>query len=218
MTFLTTLKSLSCLGSAKSRRSQDPDQQKPHTSENGSTSNSNASSSTAILPPLRPTTLPRVLPLHQPALASQGWTTITYPAPNDPLLEASQALFRASKAFFALPSSYKEGFRTKIGSEEGWSRVEGEKEFITLRGLSNTPDELKDAATAYWKEAGGLLNEILGRVAESLGMEADALTRFSEPCKELQVLRTATMLRLFRYEGFSEQESKIVAQGISAKP
>lgn len=212
MSFLATLKSLSCFSVSKSNLSQDPDQHKPQASQDGSTSNSNASSSATLLLPLIPTSLPYVIPLHQPALASQGWTTITYPAPTDPLLEASEALFRASKAFFALPSSYKEGFQTKVGSEEGWLCVEGEKEFITLRGLSNTPDELKDAAAAYWKEAGGLVNEILGRVAETLGVKPDALTRFSEPCKELQTLRTATMLRLFRYEGFSGQETKIVAQ------
>ena len=93
--------------------------------------------------------------------------------------------------------------------------MEGEKEFITLRGLANTPDILKDAATTYWKEAGALLNEILGRIAESLGLEPDALSKFSEPCGELHDLRTATMLRLFRYEGFSGKESKVVAQGMS---
>lgn len=214
MILIDTLKSFSCLGVTKSRRSQDPIH---HKSNNDSTSGSSTTSSTALLPPLIPKSLPNVLPLHQPALATQGWTTVTYPTPNEPLLQASQALFDASKTFFALPASYKEGFRTKIGSEEGWSHVEGEKEFITLRSISHTPDALKDAATVYWREAGALLTEILGRVAESLGLQADALTRFSEPCKELGVLRTATMLRLFRYEGFSGQESKIVAQCMSVR-
>jgi isopenicillin N synthase-like dioxygenase len=212
MTFLDTLKSLSCLGAKNSRRGKGPDQHhqnKSQTSQNGSASNSNATSSTAILPPLKATSLPHVLPLHQPALASQGWTTITS---RDPLFEASQTLFRASKAFFALPSSYKEGFQTQVGTEEGWSRVDGEKEFITLRSLANTPPELKDAAITYWAEAGGLLNDILGKVAESLRLPADALTRFSDPCKELGWDRTATMLRLFRYQGYEGVESRLVAE------
>ena len=92
--------------------------------------------------------------------------------------------------------------------------VEGEKEFITLRGLDSTPPELRDAATAYWREASGLLNETLGKVAESLGLAEDALTCFSKPCMELSKLRTATMLRLFRYEGFEGMESKLVAEGM----
>jgi len=215
MTFLNTLKSLSCLGAENSRRGKGPDQHhqnKSQTSQNGSAPNSNATSSTATLTPLKATSLPHILPLHQPALASQGWTTITYPTPKDPLFEASQTLFRASKAFFALPSSYKEGFQTQIGTEEGWSRVDGEKEFITIRSLANIPPELKDAGIMYWAEAGGLLNDILGKVAESLGLSADALTRFSDPCKKLRGDRTATMLRLFRYEGYEGVESRLVAE------
>lgn len=208
MTLFSSLKSLSWLGTAKSRGHDQP----LKSDQAGDGPNSNLQSHLTILPPLIPRNLPYVLPLHQPSLAFQGWTTITYPTPTDPLFEASESLFRASKAFFDLPASDKEGFRTDIGTEEGWSRVEGEKEFITLRSIDKTPNELKDAATAYWKEAGVLLNEILGTVAESLGLGADALTRFSEPCKEFGGARTATMLRLFRYEGFEGTESKIVAE------
>ena len=162
--------------------------------------------------PLRPVTFPKILPYHQHALDSQGWTTITYDTPTDKLHETSQALFRASQAFFDLPREYKETFKTEIGSEEGWSRIEGEKEFITLRCFRSTPKELKDAAAVYWAEAGKLLNEILGRIAESLGLPAEALTVYSEPCTKLPVEKTATILRLFRYEGFEGKESKTVAE------
>lgn len=165
-----------------------------------------------FLPPLRPVTFPKVIPYHQYALHDQGWTTVTYNTPTDKLHEASQALFQASQAFFALPQSYKEIFQTEIGSEEGWLQVEGEKELITLRCLESTPKELKDAAAAYWAEAGGLLNEILGRIAESLGLPAEALTQYSEPCAKLPIEKTATMLRLFRYEGVEGKESKTVAE------
>ena len=165
-----------------------------------------------FLPPLRPVILPKVDPHHQPALHDHGWTSVTYDTPTDKLHEASQALFKASQAFFALPESYKETFQTEIGSEEGWLQVEGEKELITLRCLGNTPNELKDAAAAYWAEAGGLLNEILGRIAESLGLPAEALTQYSEPCVKLPIEKTATMLRLFRYEGFEGKESRTVAE------
>ena len=162
-------------------------------------------------------TLPKITPYHQPALAEQGWSTITYAEPreSDKLYSASQALLQASKEFFAFPSEEKEVYRTQQGSEEGWSRVEGEKEMITLRSCDNTPEVLKSAAETYWAEAAGLLNEILGRVAESLGLPAEKLTRYSEPCTELRSERTATMLRLFRYEGFEGRESKTVAEGWS---
>lgn len=158
-------------------------------------------------------TLPKVLPSHQPALADQGWTTITYDKPRDPLRDAADGLFQASQAFFDLPISYKAGFKTRAGTEEGWSRVDGEKEFITLRSIDRTPTELKDAATTFWAQAGGLLNETLGRIAVSLGLPAEALTVYSQPCAELKSQRTMTMLRLFRYEGFEGKESKIVAEG-----
>lgn len=165
-----------------------------------------------LLPPLKPLDLPKILLEHQFALSDQGWTTITYDGPSDTLYQSSQKLLQTSRAFFDLPDSYKEGFQTPKGSEEGWSRVEGEKEFITLRTLDNTPDELKHAASDYWRVAGALLSQLLGYIARSLGLPAEALTVFSEPCIELHAERTATMLRLFRYEGFEGRQSKIVAE------
>ncbi|KAH9223693.1 hypothetical protein DL95DRAFT_324510 [Leptodontidium sp. 2 PMI_412] len=165
------------------------------------------------LPPLKPVVLPRVHPDHQIALSEQGWTTIGLDEkPTDALYDSYHDLLRASQAFFDLPDDYKQTFKTRHGSEEGWSRVEGEKEFITLRTIQNTPDELKEAASKYWAEAGGLLNETLGRVAGSLDLPAQALTVYSEPCATLGDEETATMLRLFRYEGFEGKESKVVAE------
>jgi isopenicillin N synthase-like dioxygenase len=171
-----------------------------------------ASNPAASLPPLKPFDLPKILLEHQFALSDQGWSTVTYDGPNDVLRTSSEALFKAGKEFFDLPQSYKERFNTQKGSEEGWSRVEGEKEFITLRTLENTPEELKEAASTYWRIAGTYLNELLGYLARSLGLPADALTIYSEPCIELGSARTATMLRIFRYEGFEGQHSKIVAE------
>jgi isopenicillin N synthase-like dioxygenase len=165
-----------------------------------------------LLPPLKPLDLPKILLEHQFALSDQGWTTITYDGPSDILYQSSEKLLQTSKAFFELPDSYKESFQTPNGSEEGWSRVEGEKEFITLRTLDNTPDELKDVVSGYWRVAGAFLNQLLGYIARSLGLPAEALTVFSEPCIELHSGRTATMLRLFRYEGFEGRQSKIVAE------
>ncbi|KAL2073699.1 hypothetical protein VTL71DRAFT_11025 [Oculimacula yallundae] len=165
------------------------------------------------LPPLKAVVLPKVDPDHQLALSEQGWTTVGFgDSSKDPLYDSYQELLKAGQAFFDLPDSYKQTFKTQHGSEEGWSRVEGEKEFITLRTIQNTPEELKIAASRYWAEAGGFLNETLGRVAESLGLPERALTVYSKPCAELGEEEIATMLRLFRYEGFEGKDGKIVAE------
>lgn len=171
------------------------------------------------LPPLKPVVLPRVQPDHRFALSDQGWTTVgLIEDKNDALYVAYQDLLQASQAFFDLPDEYKQTFKTQHGSEEGWSRVDGEKEFITLRTIQDTPDELKEAASKYWVEASGLLNESLGRVAESLDLPAEALTVYSKPCTTLGNEVTATMLRLFRYEGFAGKYSKVVAEGMNEQP
>jgi len=168
-----------------------------------------------VIPPLKPAEFPRILPQHRYALADQGWTKVTFHDPVDELQSTSQALFQASNAFFDLPVSQKEKFRTKAGTEEGWNHVQGEKEFITLRTVEKTPPELKDAATAYWKAAGSFLDELLKRISESLDMPASALGVYSEPCATFGFDKTATMLRLFRYETPWDDETKTVAEGMS---
>ncbi|ORX95206.1 hypothetical protein BCR34DRAFT_498641 [Clohesyomyces aquaticus] len=176
-------------------------------------------------PSLIPSSLPLVLPPHQSTLSNLGWTTVTFPhsqsdvetdAPGvHPLQRAYEGLFAASKAFFNLPDSEKEIWKTQLGSEEGWSKILGEKEFITLRTVEGTPDVLKEAAKNYWDVAGTYLDACLGRIGGSLGMREEGdggLTRFVGACKtigEQRDKRTATMLRLFRYEGWDE---KVVAE------
>jgi len=71
------------------------------------------------------------------------------------------------------------------------------------------PEELRDAAIEFWAQAGKLLNEILGGVARSLGLEEEKLVRFSGLGVVLGNEKVATMLRLFRYEG---EGAKIVAE------
>jgi isopenicillin N synthase-like dioxygenase len=126
-----------------------------------------------------------------------------------------QALFEASQKFFDLPVAHKQEFETHEGSEEGWNLVAGEKEFITLRTLDNTPKELKEAAASFWAVAGAFLNRSLGHVAETLDLPSKSLTAYSEPCITLGKEKTATLLRLFRYEGFEGRDSKTVAEGTS---
>jgi isopenicillin N synthase-like dioxygenase len=163
-------------------------------------------------PSIRAVDLPLILPVHRYNLAAQGWTTVTLSGSDHgaQVREASQALFAAGKRFFHREDKYKRQFATKMDSEEGWTSIPGEKEFITIRCTRGLPDELRGAATAFWAVAGQLLNDMLGGIAESLALKPDALTRLSEPCARLLAEPpTATMLRLFRYEGW---EDKVVAE------
>lgn len=85
--------------------------------------------------------LPQAHPDH--SFPDYGWTIVTA---HPELLKSYQALLEASKTFFALPEGEKAVFKTTRGSEDGWNLVEGEKEFITLRTLERTPEQMRDAA------------------------------------------------------------------------
>ncbi|KAF1960895.1 hypothetical protein CC80DRAFT_523159 [Byssothecium circinans] len=176
-------------------------------------------------PPLIPSPLPFVLPEHQQTLSQLGWTTLTFPPHNPslfpeapgphPLQAAYEDLFLAAQAFFDLDDEEKTEWKHKLGSEEGWSKIPGEKEFITLRTLSYTPDILKAPAKRYWDLMGAHISSTLGRISTSLGMDHDSslgLGRFVGPCKTMGVgeeEKTSTMLRIFRYESWTP---KVVAE------
>ncbi|KAF7908383.1 uncharacterized protein EAF01_004138 [Botrytis porri] len=160
--------------------------------------------------PLRPVKFPLILPAHAPHFPDQGWSTISF-SPTDPFHISSQKLLQASKSFFDLPLEYKSQFLTGKGTEEGWNRVEGEKEFITLREINTTPPELLETVKEFWDITGDVLNKILGEIASSLGMKKELLTRYSEPCLKLHHEKTATMIRLFRYES-NGIEGKVVSE------
>ncbi|KAJ4299748.1 hypothetical protein N0V90_004994 [Kalmusia sp. IMI 367209] len=180
--------------------------------------------------PLAPSPLPLVLPEHQHALSRLGWTTITLPEPKQdstspdlnssspgphPLQSAYEDLFRAAQAFFDSPDDDKIRWKHRLGSEEGWSKIPGEKEFITLRTLSYTPDVLKAPAKRYWDLMGAHLSSTLGRISTTLGLpdgEDEGLRRFVGTCGRMgqeESDKTASMLRIFRYEGW---DAKVVAE------
>jgi hypothetical protein len=190
-------------------------------------------------PPLISSPLPLVLPQHQATLSQLGWTTITFPqsqshapTPSEvstpkvippstlgahPIQHASQALFLAAQAFFAQPISEKQRWKHRLASEEGWTHIPGEKEFITLRTLAYTPDVLKAPAKTYWDLMGSHLQSTLDRLSTSVGLPIGkdldkGFTKFVGPCATMgagEEDKTATMLRIFRYEGW---EAKVVAE------
>lgn len=117
----------------------------------------------------------------------------------------------------------KEKWRHQLGTEEGWTCIPGEKEFLTLRTLGGTPDVLKEQVRAYWGLVGEYVEGCVGRVGGSLGLELgdgegekEGLRRYVGRCamiREGEEEKSASMLRLFRYEVDSgKEEMKVVAE------
>jgi hypothetical protein len=142
----------------------------------------------------------------------QGWTKLSLAlknAPNLPLSTALDELLRASKDFFQTPDTYKQEWIVKeADTEEGYYKVEGEKEFYTIRH-SKCPSEIRESAITAWAEVQKLFEEILTNIEISLRLSDGALKRFAAPAKELDESRRASMLRLFRYDW---KESRIVSE------
>ena len=63
--------------------------------------------------------------------------------------------------------------------------------------------------TIFLENRVGRLQGLLQGIEDSLELQRSSLTRFSEPCLKLDGTKRATMLRLFRYEGW---EDKVVAE------
>ncbi|KIW04766.1 uncharacterized protein PV09_03957 [Verruconis gallopava] len=124
---------------------------------------------------------------------------------------AIEDLLAASKEFFALEADEKEKFLTRDGSEEGYSSIKGEKEFITLRrdDADHCPDVLRAPAKNAWNAVFGVLNEWMKGIEKVLELPPSSLTRYTEPCLEMDHHARATMLRLFKYEN---DGAKLVAE------
>jgi hypothetical protein len=147
-----------------------------------------------------------------PTLYTQGYARVHLPA-DHPLLTAATALFTNSCKFFARPLEHKEGFHpSKLGdiklqsSEEGWSRVEGEKEMLTIRRTRPLcPHEVVDDARALWRECGSFMQVMMYAVESSLGLPPGAFDNVvAEECVLPVEERHETLLRMFRYERTAE--------------
>lgn len=139
-----------------------------------------------------------------PTLYTQGYARVHLP-PDHPILAAATALFRTSRNFFAKSIEYKEQFHISTVPEikgqtadEGWSRVEGEKELITVRRSRELcPPEIVDEAGVLWKECGNLMCEMTRAVEMSLGMWEGALDDVvAEECTLPAEERKETMMRM----------------------
>ncbi|KAL5495812.1 hypothetical protein ACEPAI_1276 [Sanghuangporus weigelae] len=163
-----------------------------------------------LRPLLKPSTT-LSYPIDLEKLSTQGWVSlpINY-SESDPLYEAFSALFESSARFFDLPEEermkYRVGARKETNtSEEGYSRVEGEKCLIALRKAQTTPMEfaLRGRAEKAWRASAGVMRDVLQAIEESLGMSPGVLVRTSERQLELPGEgegNVATLMRMFRYD------------------
>ena len=161
--------------------------------------------------PLLPykTNLPYTINLDQ--LATHGWLSLPMTnSSSDPLYSAFYALFSSSASFLGLPEEEKSKYakrdaRAYQGSEEGYSKVPGEKCMITLRKASTTPDEfeLRERSSKAWEASARMMRDVLSAIEESLGMDEGVLVRTMGPRLEMPKEgedSVATLLRMFRYD------------------
>ncbi|KAF8589758.1 Clavaminate synthase-like protein [Ramaria rubella] len=172
-----------------------------------------------ILPVLPQPFLPAVFPLLSPtqivSLSTKGFTTFPIEQ-RRPLHDAATALFSVSRAFFSQPQSDKSQFQihkaNSEGSEEGWSRVVGEKELITLRRGGNTcPPSVENEGRKLWAECGMLMQEMTRGVEQSLGMPPGVFDDVVIPECTMPLDgadRPETLLRMFRYERRSRADDQ----------
>ena len=161
---------------------------------------------------------PFLSPDQLPTLYSQGWARVLLPS-DHPLLSAAAKLFSASRDFFAMPLEHKEQFHlSKLeqeermqSSEEGWSRVEGEKEMLTVRRMKPLcPPELVSDAQDLWNECGSFMQLMMASIERSLNLPKGAFDSLvNEECVLPKGKRHETLLRMFRYE--RAEEAKLVA-------
>ncbi|KAF2416428.1 Clavaminate synthase-like protein [Tothia fuscella] len=160
-------------------------------------------------PPVHHITFPQEEPSHQNTFHIEGWTKLWLP----PEISAINKLFAASNQFFNSPQLDKEkNVLRSANTEEGYFRVEGEKEYVTLRrsDAETCPTQLKEPASEAWREIHHLFHQILLQIEISLEMSTGALTRFALPCAELPDAKvTSSMLRCFRYEWRHKSEKAV---------
>ncbi|KAF7969737.1 hypothetical protein HWV62_28493 [Athelia sp. TMB] len=145
-------------------------------------------------------------------LYSQGYARVQLPQEH-PLLVAASTLFSTSRNFFAQPLAHKEQFHpsrihanVSQSSEEGWSRVEGEKEMFTARRIGTLcPPEVADDVRIAWAECGKYMQEVMHAIAASLGLPPGAFDHLvaGECVLPVDTIHES-LLRMFRYERTSE--------------
>jgi hypothetical protein len=138
-------------------------------------------------------------PAYHHIFHKEGWTKLDL-SQTPSAFGKMEGLLQASQLFFQTQDDHKKAWVVnEEGTEEGYYKVEGEKEFYTIRH-SKCPPELKSAAIASWGAIHQLFDEVLTNIEISLSLSSGALKRFAIPSKVLDETKRSSMLRLFRYD------------------
>ncbi len=137
-------------------------------------------------------------------LASEGYLPLAL-ADHPAMMEAYSNLFAKSHEFFALPadSSQKTAYQAVSGptaSEEGYSKIEGEKSILTTRTSNRCPELLLSDLKTAWDLTGAFVERTIRAIAVTLDLKEDVFLPFVNPCTTLTESKTPTQLRMFRYE------------------
>ena len=150
-------------------------------------------------------------------LATQGWLPLIL-KDHAGFVEAYSALLEAAQSFFALSedSPLKTTYQASSGalaSEEGYSKIPGEKSILTIKIADRSPESLRERAQKAWDISGSFLSNVLEAIARTLELKPDVFAPFVESCKTLpKEKRTPTLLRMFRYDRPAGKEAKVNAE------
>jgi len=135
-------------------------------------------------------------------LCAFGW--LSYDLSPD-LDERLTRLFELAGSFFDEELGRKQGlYPANHGTECGYYRIEGEKEYITLRRQVHADSALEDEASQAWREIARLLHGMLAELSSADGLDAsvwDSLVdgSLTYPTHDTDLNHVITLLRIFRY-------------------
>lgn len=149
-------------------------------------------------------------------LAEEGYLPLAL-ADHPGMVEAYTKLFTQSHKFFDLPadSDQKTTYQAVSGpaaSEEGYSKIPGEKSILTTRTSDRCPEILHADLKAAWDLTGKFMQEITTAIANTLDLDPQVFEPFVEPCATLTDTKTPTQLRMFRYDRPQGNEPTVNAE------
>ena len=149
-------------------------------------------------------------------LAEEGYLPLAL-ADHPGMVEAYSNLFDHAHKFFDLPSDSveKTAYQAVSGpaaSEEGYSKILGEKSILTTRTSDRCPKILHDQLVVAWGLTGTFMQNITTAIANTLGLKPDVFEAFVTPCATLTETKTPTQLRMFRYDRPQDGEPTVNAE------
>lgn len=146
---------------------------------------------------------PPVLDIEQlKHLCRYGWLSYELPASSG---ERLARLFSLAGDFFDQDTGKKQAlYPPSRGTECGFYRVDGEKEYVTLRRQIHDDLAFEAEASQAWKEIAQLLHLILIDLSRAEGMATTAWdsmvgSSLSLPALETNLDDVITLMRIFRY-------------------